>query len=239
MTASPHRSDFWPQFARGARTFLPLAVSVAAYGLIWGVLAGQAGLSVAEVALMSGLVFGGASQFVALDLWTLGALPIGTIVFAAAIVNLRIGLMSATLRPLTAGLPRWRAVLAMALVTDENWALTVAETARGRGSLAFLLGSGALCWAAWLVSTLFGRLAGASLTDPARYGLDFAFTATFLVLLFGMWKGRVDLLPWLAAALVAVLTARLLPGQWHIVTGGLLGSLAGAIGETLLRRRPA
>ena len=36
----------WPQFLLGVRTFVPLAISIAAYGVVWGVLAGQAGLSV-------------------------------------------------------------------------------------------------------------------------------------------------------------------------------------------------
>src|SRR5688500_7531787 len=70
------------QFLLGARTFLPLAVSIAAYGVVWGVLAGQAGMSALEVFLMCALVFAGASQFVALDMWDTAALPIASIVIA-------------------------------------------------------------------------------------------------------------------------------------------------------------
>jgi predicted branched-subunit amino acid permease len=69
----PHKSS--AQFLLGARTFVPLAISIAAYGVVWGVLAGQAGLSALEVFLMCGLVFAGASQFVALDMWDGAALP--------------------------------------------------------------------------------------------------------------------------------------------------------------------
>jgi 4-azaleucine resistance transporter AzlC len=221
----------WPQFLLGARLFLPVAVSIAAYGLVWGVLAGQAGLSVLEVLLMSGLVYAGASQFVALDLWTPGALPIGTIVIAVGIVNLRMLLMSATLRPLFAGVPRGRALAMMFLVTDEQWALTIAEMRRGRGSVAFMAGVGVLAWITWVGSTLVGRLLGAVIADPATYGLDFAFIATFIALVLGMWRGRGDVVPWLAAALIAILTARYVPGQWYVVTGGLGGSLVGAIAE--------
>mgnify|MGYP000141384219 CR=1 FL=1 len=66
----------------GMRMFLPVAISIAAYGLVWGVLAGQAGLSVLEVALMSSIVFAGASQFIALEMWATGQLPILSIVIA-------------------------------------------------------------------------------------------------------------------------------------------------------------
>lgn len=221
------------QFLRGARLFLPVAVSIAAYGLVWGVLAGQAGMSVGEVALMSGLVFAGASQFVALDMWVPGQLPIVPIIVAVAIVNLRLLLMTATLQPLAHGAPRRWALPAMHMVADENWAMTMAEVQRGGGSLAFLVGTGTVSWCAWLGSTLIGRLAGSAIADPTQYGLDFAFTATFLALLFGMWRGRGDLLPWLVAGVVAVATARLVPGNWYIIAGGLSGSLAGAASETL------
>src|SRR5690606_27902686 len=114
------------QFFAGARACVPVAISVAAYGLVWGVLARGAGLSPLEVVMMSGLVFAGSAQFVALDLWTAtpASLPIGPLVLAALIVNLRYLLLTATLRPLyPPGRLGFRA-LGMYLVTDENWAMT-------------------------------------------------------------------------------------------------------------------
>jgi 4-azaleucine resistance transporter AzlC len=219
-------------FFLGMRMFVPVAISIAAYGVVWGVLAGQAGLSALEVLLMSGLLFAGASQFVALESWTPGNLPILAIIVTTAIVNLRMLLMTATLRPLTRHLPRWKALLSVYLVADENWAMTMAEVSKGRGSVAFLVGSGVCSWIAWTGSTLVGRLLGAVIDDPVKYGLDFAFTATFIALLLGMWKGKGDLVPWIVAALVAIVAARLIPGNWYIIIGGLAGSLAGAIVET-------
>jgi len=216
-------------FQNGMRRSAPLALSVAAYGLVWGALAGQAGLGLAETGLMSGLVFAGAAQFVVLNLWTAtAALPLGAIAAATLIVNLRFVLMSASMLPLferehTRG--RWAKAF---LISDENWALTSAEQAQGRGSVGFLLGGGALVYLAWLASTVVGRIAGAAIGDPARWGLDFAFTATFLALLLGMWKGKASLMPWIVAAGTAVLAQALLPGKWFIVVGGLSGSLAGA-----------
>ncbi len=227
------------QFWLGVRMFLPVAVSIAAYGVVWGVLAGQKGMSVGEVALMSGLVFAGASQFVALDMWAPGHLPILSIVIATAIVNLRMLLMSATLRPLTSHLPLPQGLGAMFFVSDEQWAMTMAEVRKGRGSVAFLLGTGVLSWIAWVGSTVCGRVLGAFIDNPAKYGLDFAFTATFLALLLGMWKGRGDILPWLVGALAAIATAQLVEGNWYIIVGGLVGSFAGAYAETLKERTDA
>lgn len=221
------------QFFAGSRACLPVAVSVAAYGLVWGVLARGSGLSLLEVAMMSGLVFAGSAQFVALDLWTTapGALPVGPIVLAALIVNLRYLLLTATLRPLYPADRLGRGALSMYLVTDENWAMTVAAMSRGGGSVAFLMGGGVLAWISWMSTNLIGYGLGAAIDDPARWGLDFAFTATFLALLLGIWKGKGDLLPWLVAACAAILTARFVDGSWHILVGGIAGSLAGAVLE--------
>lgn len=227
------------QFWLGVTMFLPVAVSIASYGVVWGVLAGQKGLSVLEVLLMSGLVFAGSSQFVALDSWTPGALPVISIVVATAIVNLRMLLMSATLRPLVAGLSRPKALATMFFVSDEQWAMTMAQMRKGEGSVAFMLGTGVLSWVAWVGATLLGRVLGAFIDDPVKYGLDFAFTATFLALLLGMWKGRSDLVPWLVGALAALLTASMVEGKWYIIVGGIVGSLAGALADQWRARRDA
>ncbi len=220
-----------PAFFTAIRLFFPVAISIASYGLVWGVLAGQAGLSPLEVVLMSGLVYAGSSQFVALTLWSPAALPIASIIVATAIINLRMLLMTATLRPMFAPMPRGRALLAMFLVSDEVWAMSMAEAGKGRGGPGFLLGAGLLAWLAWVGSTLAGRLLGAIIDDPATYGLDFAFTATFIALLFGMWKGPADLLPWIAGGLIAIAVSLILPGTWYIIAGGLGGSLLGAIAQ--------
>lgn len=232
---APHSGP--AQFWLGVRMFLPVAISIAAYGVVWGVLAGQAGLSVLEVALMSGLVFAGASQFVALDMWSLGNLPILSIIIAAGIVNLRMLLMSATLRPLVGHLSLPKQLGAVFFVSDEQWAMTMAQMQKGGGTVAFLLGTGVLSWFAWMGSTLCGRVLGAFIDDPTKYGLDFAFTATFLALLLGMWRGRGDLIPWIVGALAAILTSRLIEGNWYIIVGGLVGSFAGALAETFKERR--
>src|SRR5215204_453598 len=70
----------------GARLTLPLAVSVAAYGTVFGVLARRADLSLAESVLMSGLVYAGASQFVAVELWVAGTTAVA-LVLTTLLVN--------------------------------------------------------------------------------------------------------------------------------------------------------
>src|SRR5579859_5137140 len=83
----------------GAKRTIPLAISAFAIGIVFGVLARQAKLNVLDALLMSGLVYAGASQFVALSLWTAIPFPVTTIILTTFIVNMRHLLMGASLRP--------------------------------------------------------------------------------------------------------------------------------------------
>jgi len=211
----------------GARAALPVALGAGAFGIVFGVLARQTGLSLAEALLMSAIVFAGASQLVALGLWVT-PLPVGALILTTLIVNLRHVLMGASLHPWLAKLPRGRVYASLFFMVDESWALTLGALTGGGGDGAFLLGSGLTLYAFWGAATAIGELAGGLVTDPTRWGLDFAFTAVFLALLVGLWRGKSDLLPWLVAAVVAVAAAQWLPGKWYILLGGLAGSLVGA-----------
>nr|BBH85341.1 transporter [Thermosporothrix sp. COM3] len=221
----------WAGLIRGMRSMIPLALGGLTDGIVWGVLAHQAGLSLIEVLLMSGLVYAGSAQFLAITLWSipLAAGSILPIIVTTLIVNLRYLLLGAALRPWFARLHPMRTYLSLFFMSDENWALTMREFMEGRRDTAFFLGGGLLLFVAWVGSTVIGKMVGLAISDPVQWGLDFVFTAVFLTLLVGMWKGKSDLLPWAVAAIVAVGAARLLPGSWYILLGGLAGSLVGAI----------
>jgi 4-azaleucine resistance transporter AzlC len=207
---------------------LPVAVGVAAYGLVFGVLTRQAGLSPLATVLMGALVFAGAAQTIAVGLWA-APLPVVPIILTTAIVNARNLLLGSALRPWLGSLPPRKVYPALFLLADENWALSMGYHLEGGRDGAFLLGSGLALYVAWIASTLAGNLAGAAIPNPAALGLDFAFTAVFLSLLVGMWRGRASVLPWLVAGLVAVAAAHWLPGKWYILLGGLAGCLTGAL----------
>ena len=197
-----------------------------AYGAVFGVPARQAGLSLLEVVLMSAVVAAGASQFVAVGMWA-APLPVASIVLTTLVVNLRHLLMGAALRPWFGRLPRARAYGSLFFLSDESWALTTRALAKGEGDGAFLAGSGVVLDGAWLLAGAAGYLLGATLGDPGRWGLDFAFTAVFVALLVGSWTGKADLLPWGVAAATAVAADALLPGTWYVLVGGLAGSAVG------------
>ena len=57
-----------------------------------------------------------------------------------------------------------------------------------------------------------------------------AAESAFAAVLAGLWRSvREDLLPWLAAAAVALASSWLLPSGWHVLTGALAGGLVGVL----------
>ena len=222
------RAEAW----LGAREVAPLALGVAAYGLAFGLLAAQAGMSGLQVGVMGASVFAGASQIVAVERLAAGA-GAGAALVAGLALNLRLVLVTASIRALFEGRPLWQRVLGAHMSTDENWALTVAARKAGRPvGWGYLVGSGLAILAAWLASTLTGALVATSLPEPRALGMDFAFTAAFVALARSLWRGRADALPWMASAGVtaALALSGVFDPSWALVAGGVAGAALAARG---------
>jgi predicted branched-subunit amino acid permease len=219
-------------FLLGVRRSAPLLIGLAPFGVVTGVLAQGAGLSMAEATLMSALCFAGSAQILVLGHWSVPA-PVLAASFATFIINLRLALMGPVLAPWLDRLRGWRLWGSLFLMADHNWALSLDYMRRGEADGAFLFGSGIAVWAVWVVTTVLGYWIGGLVQPPPGHPLFFAALAAFLALLMGMWRGRADAVPWVVAAAAALITERLLPGSWYIVIGALAGSLAGAARDRL------
>lgn len=206
----------------GVRVVAPMAVSVAVYGVVFGVLARQVGMTLAETALMNLIVFAGAAQLAALDSWVY-PLPILTLVITVVLVNMRLIMLGAALRPWLRTLPGRIVYPMMYTLNDEAWAVVMTRYRRGERDAGVLLGSNLAVFLAWNVAVVAGHLLGSGVGDPTALGLDFAFTAVFAAMLFGGYRSRYDLVPWAVSGLVAWLVWWLLPGTWYVIAGGLAG----------------
>lgn len=215
-------------FRRGMAAVVPVAIGVGAYGLVFGVLARQVGLTALEVALMNIIVFAGAAQTAALDLWV-EPLPIAAIVATTLLINLRLLLLGASLRPWLGPAPARRVYPLLHILSDEGWAVAMNRHARGERDIGFLAGCLTLVFSAWVPTTVIGHRLGGAIGDPAAVGLDFAFAAIFAAMLFGSWRGRYDLVPWVTSGVAAWLAWRWLPGTWYVVVGALAGVTAVAL----------
>ncbi len=229
-----NKSEFPPtqpgnhQFYLGAAASIPITLSVFAVGMVLGVLAAETGLTFVETFLFSALVFAGSAQFIALELWGT-PLAIGVIVFTTLIVNLRHMLMGAAITPAISNWPKRYSLVSLLFLADEIWAVALTRGQRTELRPSFYFGLALPFYLAWIASTLTGHAIGRVIGDPAQFGADFAFTAVFLALLTGLWSGRTSVLPWLTAALAALLIDTTWHGPWPILIGALSGTLVGVL----------
>jgi len=213
----------------GALAILPLAAGAALYGFAFGLLAAQVGFPWWGVGLMSASVHAGSSQIVAVEQFAATPSILGA-ALAGAALNLRYIGIIASLSQVLARLPLWQKLFAIHVTGDENWALTMAERAKSpEVGAAFLIGSGLVMISVWTAATTLGAVVGAALPSLEQFGLGFAFTAAFIAMARGLWRGRPQLLPWAVAfgvtAAAVILGA---PKAYAIVAGALVGLMVSA-----------
>lgn len=217
----------WRGALEGARASTGLIPGVFAYAVAFGVLARTAETGVTAAFLMSALIFTGSGQVVALQLWQ-SPFPILAMLATVFAMNARYVLMSASLRPVLAGMPAPQAYASLFMLGDGNWIMAMRLHAEGKLEGGFLFGSGAAQYLVWSGGTVLGYLIGNLLGSPKALGLDFLLTAFCTAMAVAMWRGRDDAWPFLVGGGSAILAAQLIPGQWYIVIGALTGSVFGA-----------
>lgn len=235
MTTDPHARDQAPHWSlpgliEGARRCGAMVPGTVVFAAAYGTLAAQKGLTLTEAVLMSALVYGGASQLVALEVWT-NPLTLATVVslgVVTAIVNARFILMGATLRPWFGALPQWQAYASLNGTVDATWLVAVRYRAEGGSDCAVFVGAGLALWIVWVASAVPGYLLGAFIADPKRFGFDLMLPIFFAAMFVPLWRGARRAIGWAIAGVVALIVSYLVPGWWFIVAGALTGSLVGA-----------
>ncbi|MCW2293616.1 4-azaleucine resistance transporter AzlC [Pseudomonas sp. BIGb0408] len=222
----------YQEFLQGLRDMLPMLLGAMPFGIIYGSLAGAAGLNAWQTVGMSVLVFAGSAQFIAISLLGGGA-TLAVLWLTTLVVNLRHALYSATLQPFVRHLPkRWRMPLAFWL-TDEAFAVVQQRYARSDDSPDkhwYFLGAGLAMYGNWVGCTLIGLLFGQAVPNLAAWGLDFAMIATFVGIVVPMLRNR----PQVAAALVAAVVALIfhdLPYKLGLMAAACAGIVVGVLLE--------
>jgi 4-azaleucine resistance transporter AzlC len=201
------------EFLAGVRAELPILLGVIPFGVIYGVLALDAGLPVTVAMAMSSIIFAGSAQFLSTELFAAGT-PGVIIVLTIFIVNLRHMLYSASLAPYLTYLPqRWKWLLAY-LLTDEAYAVAITHYNRATDPAHkhwYFLGAGLVLWGTWQASTAAGIFLGAQAQQLGLQdsGLDFAIAVTFIALVVPALSDRAAAAAALSAGVVAVAAAGL------------------------------
>jgi predicted branched-subunit amino acid permease len=214
---------------RGIRAALPLAASVFVYGVIFGLLAKTAAMTVAEALLMSALVYSGSAQMAAVNAMESGRIPAGAAMFAMIVaillLNARYLLYGAALRPWLGRSPPLQAFGTLAVLGDGNWILAMKAEREGERDAGFVFGSGAAMFVPWLAGTLVGMSAGSFAADPARLGLDFMLAAFSAALCVGMIRSRGDVAVLVAAVAGAAAADMLLGASYAVIAAATAGGV--------------
>lgn len=224
-----------PLFREGAVEALPMAIGIAAWGLVAGVAMVKSGMGVPLAILMSVVVYAGSAQIAALPLIVADA-PMWVVWATTLCVSLRFIAFSFHYRPYFVHLPRRRRLALSFLMGDTNFALffrRFPEHVPGTRHEDYFLGNALVTFGVWQLSIITGIVAGRGI--PASWGLGFAGTMALLALTCTQLRNPVT---WVAAVVAgcAAVAAYALPLKLNIVVAiaaavavGVLASRAPAL----------
>lgn len=215
------------EFSDGVKAALPIIAAAVPFGAVYGAAAVSKGLSLFETIFMSGVVFAGASQMVAVDLLAT-PIPFWTIVLSVFAVNFRHILYSASLgRKMQLFSPVQKALAFLGLI-DPQWALCEKRASTRPLTTGFYFGMALPLYFAWLAATAVGAVFGGSISNPQAIALDFILPIYFIAILMG-FRERHNWLPVVIMSGAAALVAHWFVGApWHVATGAFAGILYAA-----------
>ncbi|ETR78480.1 branched-chain amino acid ABC transporter [Afipia sp. P52-10] len=230
------RPAYWSRagLVLGARAMAPLLPGQFVFGMAFGALAAQKGFTLIEAVTMTGIVYAGMSQFVAVQAWpdVLTPSTVAALMLVTATINVRFFLMGASLRPWLGSLPGWQVYPPLTIITDAGWLLSMRYREAGGADASYFLGGHVLSYFSWTFAAIPGYLLAERIANPKTYGIDLLMPAFFAALLIPNYRGGRRAIPWVIAGLVALAVNQLVPGYWFILAGAVVGSLsAGFLGE--------
>ena len=215
-------------FIDGARRGIPVTVASAPFGMLFGTLAVQNGLSVGEATLMSAMVFAGASQLVGLELFGQKIAP-WLIVLSIFAVNFRHVLYSAAIgrrmRPWT----RAQRIVGFFFLTDAQYAYGEKQAVVGRLTFSWYMGYALALYLFWVGESALGAAFGNLIPDPYALGIDFMLPIYFLGMVMD-FRQRPLWLPIVGASAAASIVGYYVVGSpWHVSLGAAAGVLLAAV----------
>lgn len=220
-------------YLKGIRDGIPFLIMAVPFAIVFGVVATEAGLSLAQILGFSVLVIAGASQFAALQLMMEDAAIVFVLVAALA-VNLRMAMYSAALVPHLGAAPLWQRGLVAYVNFDQSYIVSVAQYEKTpdwtlQQKVVFFLGVATPIAPAWVVSTAIGALVGSQI--PPEYALDFIVPIMFLAMVAPMLKSLAHVAAALVSVIVALALVGLPSGVGLLIAAGA-AMLTGALVET-------
>lgn len=236
MSTSIPKTSYWDGFRDG----LPFLLVVSPFALLFGVVATEAGLNIAEIMSFSVLVIAGAAQFTALQLMLENA-PVIVVLASALAVNLRMAMYSASLAAHIGKAPMWQKAVVAYFTVDQSYALSILKYEREPAmtlsqKLAYFLGTVTPVAPMWYAMTLAGALIGTAI--PEEFALDFAVPITFIALVAPALRTAAHVVAALVSISLALIFAGL-PYNLGLMVAAVAAMMAGAQTELWMERRVA
>ncbi len=164
----------------GLKAGTPVIMGYFPIAIAFGIMAKTQGISLTHTFMFSAVVFAGASQFMALNLMSIGTSFTG-IVTATFLMNLRHFLMSSAINQRLHDIKkRWLPILGF-MVTDENFAVVC--THNRKLTISYFLSLQLSCYLAWVMGSIFGYQFGDIFPDIIKKSMNIALYAMFVALL--------------------------------------------------------
>jgi predicted branched-subunit amino acid permease len=224
-----------PEFARGGREMVGVALGIGAWGLVTGMAMVKGGLEPWAAVLMSVTVFAGTAQLAVAPLMASGA-PVWVVWATALCLNLRFVIFSTQWRPYLRHLPLQRRALMSYFTADLNYVLFMRRFPDPKPSpeqIPYFWGGVLVNAGSWHVMSLLGITLGHHI--PPEWGLGFAGTVALLAMTYSMLADRATWLPALLAGAAAV-AAYALPLKLNMLVAI---AAAVAVGTVIDHARPA
>lgn len=217
------------EIIQGVRASLPIVAAAAPFGMLFGALAVDNGLSVGEAVLMSATVYAGASQMVGLEMFGAKIAP-WIIILSIFAVNFRHVLYSAALGRKIGLFAGWQKLIAFFFLTDPQYAAAEARADRNQPlTMAWYMGMAVPIYVLWVLEGWIGAVFGSLITDPGALGIDFLLPIYFLGLVLG-FRTRPNWLPVvIASGLGSILAFYTVGSPWHVSLGALAGVLLAVV----------
>ncbi|NWJ26645.1 AzlC family ABC transporter permease [Rhizobium sp. RM] len=220
---------FDADFREGLRNGLPIALSAAPFGALFGAVAVDNGLSVVEATIMSGTVYAGASQLVGIELFGQKVAP-WLIVLSVFAVNFRHILYSAAIAKMIAHWSFAQKTAGFFLLVDPQFAEAVRRYENGQTlGFSWYVGFATPVYVFWLAMTIIGASLGNLIGDPKAIGLDVLLPIYFMGMVLS-FRTRANFYPvMLASAVGATAAYHFVGSPWHVSLGALVGILVAVL----------
>ena len=216
------------EFKNGCLQEIPLQLGVFPFGIAYGILGIEVGLTNIQTYLLSIIIFAGVSQIVFAQLFSTFT-PSFIIVGTIGIVNLRHILYGVSLSSYLKKLSiKWRIILSY-LITDEAFAISYkrfSEEKKTKYMHFHLLGTGITLWTSWQISTLIGIFIGPSI--PNSLNLEYVIPLSFIAIVVVSINTKIKLIIFIMSALLSILL-RDLPWNLWIITSALISIIIGVL----------